>query len=482
MTMRRWQAHPRELLWAAAVMITMAWASGSPAIADELGPNKADLIRGLLPTVVNISVRREEVPPAPTSAATVGATVPTVDASPIVKGYVGSGFIIDSTGLIVTNYHVVENAFEITVTLSDGTRLAGKTLSGSRSADLAILKVEADRPLAVAHWGDSDRVQVGDQVFAAGNPFGIGLSVSAGIVSGLNRDIQNSAYDDLIQTDATINHGNSGGPLFDMQGNVIGVDSAIISPTAGSAGIGFALPSNSARFVIGRLQTYGWVRPGWIGVKVQQITPDIAEAMGKSQAEGSIVAWVLPNGPAMKSGLTIGDIILKYDGRTPSDERALLRDIGRTPVGETVTLSVQHDGVVRSVPVTVHEWPRNQWEARDAPTRTERPKFVIPPDLGLSLSMATSAQKAEMGLGEDLTGVLVTGVAPNSGPARKGMASGDLILRVQDKPVATPAEVQAGVDAARAGKRDAVLMLVLPKKQDAPGPKWIPLQIATATD
>jgi serine protease Do len=480
--MRRWQAHRRELLRSAAVMIMMAWASGSPAIADDLGPNKAELIHGLLPTVVNISVRREEVPPAPTSAATVGATVPTNDASPIVKGYVGSGFIIDPTGLVVTNYHVVENAFEITVTLSDGTRLAGKTLSGSRSADLAILKVEAGRPLAVAHWGDSDRVQVGDQVFAAGNPFGIGLSVSAGIVSGLNRDIQNSAYDDLIQTDATINHGNSGGPLFDMQGNVIGVDSAIISPTAGSAGIGFALPSNSARFVIGRLQTYGWVRPGWIGVKVQQITPDIAEAMGKSQAEGSIVAWVLPNGPAMKSGLTIGDIILKYDGHTPSDERALLRDIGRTPVGETVTLSVQHEGVERSVPVTVQEWPRNQWEARDAPTRTERPKFVIPPDLGLSLSVATSAQKAEMGLGEDLTGVLVTGVAPNSGPARKGMASGDLILRVQDKPVATPAEVQAGVDAARAGKHDAVLMLVLPKKQDAPGPKWIPLQIATATD
>jgi serine protease Do len=484
MTQRRLRAYPRkflwrdflwrEFLWAAAVMVVMAWATGQPAVADELGPNRAELIHNLLPTVVNISVRREEVAAPAASPAMVGSTMPTLDASPVIKGYVGSGFIIDPSGLIVTNYHVVENAFEITVTLFDGTRLAGKTLSASRSADLALVQVEAGRPLAAARWGDSDRLQVGDQVFAAGNPFGIGLSVSAGIVSGLNRDIQNSAYDDLIQTDATINHGNSGGPLFDMQGNVVGVDSAIISPTAGSVGIGFALPSNTASFVIGRLRTYGWVRPGWVGVKVQQVTPEIAEA------EGAIVAWVLPDGPAMKAGLAIGDLILTFDGRTPTDERALLRDIAQTPVGETVNLLVQHEGTERSVPITIQEWPRNQWEARDGLTPALQPKIVIPPDLGLALSVPTEAEKVQFGAANSQNGVLVAAVAPNSDPAHRGMASGDLILRVQDNPVGTPAEVQSGIDAARATKRDYVLMLVLPKKQDIPGPKWMALRLATS--
>ncbi|MBE7159382.1 MAG: trypsin-like peptidase domain-containing protein, partial [Rhodospirillales bacterium] len=219
----------------------------------------------------------EQTPPAMAAAKSPS---PSLHSAPVVKSYVGSGFVIDPSGVIVTNYHVVEKAFDIEVTFADGTRFPGKTLSASRLADLAVLQVQPDHPLQAVHWGDSDTVAIGDQVFAAGNPFGIGLSVSAGIVSGLNRDIQNSPYDDLIQTDATINHGNSGGPLFDMQGNVIGVNSAIISPTQGSAGLGFAIPSNTAHFVIDRLRTYGWVRPAWIGVKIQQVTPEIAAGMG----------------------------------------------------------------------------------------------------------------------------------------------------------------------------------------------------------
>jgi serine protease Do len=483
MITRRFPAGSRTVALAVAIMAGMVWTIGLPVSAEELGANKAELIHNLLPTVVNISVRREEAAPPPataTAGATAGATLPALDAGPTIKGYVGSGFIIEPSGLIVTNYHVVENAFEITVTLYDGTRLVGKTVSASRSADLALLRVEANHPLAAAHWGDSDKLQVGDQVFAAGNPFGIGLSVSAGIVSGLNRDIQNSPYDDLIQTDATINHGNSGGPLFDMQGDVVGVDSAIISPTTGSVGIGFALPSSSARFVIDRLQTYGWVRPGWIGVKVQQVTPDIAEAIGRTRAEGSIVSWVLPNGPAKKAGLEIGDVILTFDGHAPTDDRALLRDIAHTPVGDAVTLLVRHDGTEKSIPVTIQEWPRDQWDARDGLVPAQRPKIVIPPDLGLSLTAPTSEQKAEFGLQKDLDGVLVTSVAPNSDPARRGMTSGDFILRVQDHSVATPAEVQSSIDAARTGKRDYVLMLILPKTRDVPGPKWIALQLATS--
>jgi serine protease Do len=429
---------------------------------------------GLLPTVVNISVRKETASPA------VGATVPGADASPTIKRYVGSGFIIDPSGLVVTNYHVVEDAFEITVTFSNGSSVPGKMLSASRIADLAILKVEADHPLQAARWGNSDLLQVGDQVFAAGNPFGIGVSFSAGIVSGLNRDIQNSPYDDLIQTDAAINHGNSGGPLFDMQGFVVGVDSNLISPTAGSVGLGFAMPSNTAHFVVDQLRTYGWVRPSWIGVKVQTVTQDMADAMGTAPPNGSIVAWVVPGGPAEKAGFAIGDVIFRYDGSRLSDERALLRDITHTPVGDTITLMVRHDGAQRSVPVTTEVWPRNQWEARDAPLMVQQPKIAIPRDLGLALSVLPPEHRSDLASQTSLNGVLVTSVAANSDPAQKGMAGGDVILRVQDKSVATPAEVQSGIDAARADKRDYVMMLVLSKKVDVPGPKWIVLKLGTA--
>jgi serine protease Do len=487
----RCQTAFRLLISTAALAGVVIWTLAVSAHADEIGANKSELIQSLLPTVVNISVKRlEAVSPAATTttaaaASTADAATPAVDAAQTIKGYVGSGFVIDPSGLIVTNYHVVENAFEVTVMFSDGRRLPGKTLSASRLADLALIKVDADHPLPAAHWGDSDALQVGDQVLAAGNPFGLGLTITAGIVSALNRDIQNSPYDDLIQTDAPINHGNSGGPLFDMQGNVVGVDSTIISPTTGSVGIGFAMPSSSARFVIDQLRTYGWVRPGWIGVKVQQVTPEIAEAMGAARPDGSIVAWVLPDGPGKKAGLEIGDVILHYDGTAPNDERALLRAIAHTPVGNTITLTVWRDGAEHNIPINVKVWPRNQWDARDAPTPPRRPEVTIPPDLGLGLAPLSAEEKAKLASLGGVTGVtsvIVKSVVADSDPARNGMASGDIILRVQDKPVATPAEVRRGIDAARAGNRDFVLMLVLPKERSVPGPKWVALRLGKTRD
>jgi serine protease Do len=483
MTMNRSHIHFRLLRLAAAIIVVTASMVAPRGFADDLGANKSELIRSLLPTVVNISVRKVEAPKgAAVATPAVDAAIPGPDTNPAVKSYVGSGFVIDPSGLIVTNYHVVEDAYEITATFSDNTRLPGKTISASRLADLALVKVEADHPLAAAHWGNSDLLQVGDQVFAAGNPFGIGLSVSAGIVSALNRDIQNSPYDDLIQTDAAINHGNSGGPLFDMQGNVVGVNSVIISPTTGSAGLGFAIPASSARFVTDQLRTYGWVRPGWIGLKAQQVSREIADATGLARPAGSIVSWVLPDGPAKKAGLEIGDVILSYNGNALSDERALLRDIAHTPVGDTMTLVVRRDGEQRNLLVTAEAWPRNQWDARDAPVSVQRPKITIPPDLGLALSQIPGDDKAKFGLEDGLNGVLVTNVAANSDAARRGMVSGDVILRVQNTPVATPAEAQSGFDAARAGKRDFVLMLVLPKVRDVPGPKWVALQLVITGD
>ncbi|WP_428483945.1 trypsin-like peptidase domain-containing protein [Rhodopila sp.] len=478
--MDRCQAPPRHRFLTAAIMIVLAVSGAGPALADDVSASRSEIIRGLLPTVVNISVRKPDAVSVPTSAPTVDAAIPEPTASSNLKTYIGSGFVIDPSGLIVTNYHVVQDSVEITVVFSDGARLAGRITGASRLADLALVKVAANHSLAAAHWGDSDRLQVGDQVLAAGDPFGIGLSVSAGIVSGLNRDIQDSPYDDFIQTDATINHGNSGGPLFDMQGNVIGVDSDIISPTSGSSGVGFAIPSRNARFVVDRLRKYGWVRPGWIGVKVQTITPEMAEAMGMAQPEGSLVAWVLPDGPAKKAGLAIGDVILRYDGSTPSDDRALLRDIVTTTVGDTATLLVRHDGEEHNVSIVVDAWPRDQWDAQDAPMLAQRPKIIIPPNLGLSLSALTSDAAAKLGLENGLKGVLVSDVAANSDPAHRGMVSGDVILRVQDQPVATPAEAQSRIEAARASKRAFVLMLVLPKVRNVKGPKWVAVQTGAA--
>jgi serine protease Do len=455
------------------------------AHAGDTGANKSELIRGLLATVVNISTRKDEGPgpsAASDSADAAGGPSQPSDPGQNIKNYQGSGFVIDPSGLIITNYHVVEDAFEITVLFSDGTLLPGKMLHASRLADIAIVKVDAGHPLPAAHWGNSDSLQVGDQVFAAGNPLGVGLSVSGGIVSALNRDIRDSPYDDFIQTDAAINHGNSGGPLFDMQGNVVGVNSTIISPSRGSSGVGFAIPSSTARFVFERLQTYGWVRPAWIGVKLQTVTPEIADGKGLPHPEGSIVSWVLPGGPAQKAGIAIGDVILRYDSNTPTDERALLRDIARTQVGATITLSVLRDGHEMTLPVTADAWPRDQWDVRDAPTPVLRPKIPNPPDLGLTLAPLDAAAKAKLMAGTDVNGVMVKSVAPYSDPAIRGMVRGDVILRVQDKLVATPDEVLSGIKAARASKRDFVLMLVLPNVRDVPGPRWVALRLNTASE
>jgi serine protease Do len=458
--------------WIVVLAIALLWPGPRP-VAEIVGASRSDLIRSLLPTVVNIAIRKEVAPDTGGANAASAAG----DQSDIVKTFVGSGFIIDPSGLIVTNNHVVEGAFEITVTLSDDTVLPAKLLHASRVGDLAVLQVDAGHKLTAVQWGDSNKVRVGDQVIAIGNPLGVGMSVSGGIVSGLDRDLQESPYDDYIQTDAA----NSGGPLFNMEGHVIGVNSALFSPTEASAGLGLAKPSADAQFVIGRLMKYGWVDPGWIGVKVQQMTRAMAEALGMKQPEGSVVAWVIPNGPAHKAGIAIGDVIVKYGGDTPSDERALLRDIGETPTGETVPLTVLRNGVEHSIPVTIMSWPRSQWEQRDAPVAAERPKVTIPRNLGLSLAAMEPDQRARFGLEDGTTGVLITAVMPNTDAARIGATGGDVILQVQNQPVATPGDVQGAIDATRAEGRPYVMMLVLPKVRAKPGPSWVTLRL-TASD
>ncbi len=445
------------------------------ARAGDFGGNQSELIRSLLPTVVNITVRKEVTDTG--SSVNAGATTRQSDDS---KTFVGSGFVIDPAGSIVTNYHVLENAFEISVTLYDGSVLPGTMLYASRLADLAVLHVQPPYPLTPVQWGDSTKLQIGEPVFAIGNPLGIGTSVSAGIISGLNRNVQDSPYDDYIQTDAAINHGNSGGPLFNMKGHVIGVDTALVSPTEASAGLGLAIPSDTAQFVVGQLKAYGWVRPGWIGVKVQQVTAAMADAMGMRQPAGSVVSWVLPDGPARRAGIQIGDVILRFGDKAPNDERALLRDIVRTPVGDTIQVTLERDGAQLTLPVTVAAWPRKKWETRDAPLPTERPNTGVRPDLGLSLAAIAAGDRAKYGLEDDIGGVLVSGVVPGSDAARRGMTEGDVILRVQGKPVAAAADVQSSIAAEREAKHRYIMMLVLQKGRAMPGPSWVALQLPEA--
>lgn len=443
------------------------------AYADEMAPYAmTNLFRSLLPTVVNITARGEMEAPASAMVAAAEAPPPGQ-----IKTVVGSGFVIDPSGTIATNWHVVAGASEIIVNFSDGSSSPGTLLSASRLSDIALLKVAVGHPLPAARWGDSDKVQVGDPVVAIGNPLGLGMSVSSGIVSALNRNIMETPYDNFIQTDAAINHGNSGGPLFNMRGEVIGIDTAIVSPTTGSAGLGFAIPASDAQFVIGRMLKYGWVRPSWLGIVVQQVTPDMARALGMAQPEGSIVAATAPGGPAEKAGVQVGDVVLRLGDKTPSDERALLRMIGEMPEGQATTLTILRKGQEQAVPVTVTEWPRPLWEQHDRPTKAAPLRWTLPPDFGLTLADLDDKNRAQFGLDTHQDGVLVTGVAAGTDAAEHGLAPGDVILRVQDAPVGTSSETRMRLDAARDAKRSFVLLLVLPKVRTWPGPRWVPLRV-----
>jgi len=443
--------------------------------------NQAGLIRKLLPTVVNILARAEAAPDTSTLTASAQAD----QSSYQVKTSAGSGFVVDPSGIIATNAHVIDGAFEIYVTFSDGSRAKAEVLNAARIIDIALLKVDVGRPLAAVTWADSDKVQIGDPVLAIGNPLGIGQSVTAGIVSALNRNIMDTPYDNFIQTDAPINHGNSGGPLFDLKGDVIGINTALISPTSGSAGLGFAIPSNEAHLVIDRLINFGWVRPGWLGVKIQQMTQDMALALGLKDPVGSIVAWLVEGGPAAKAGLRIGDVITSFAGTEPSDERALLRAIAASLPGREATLGVLRDGKEMSVPVTIAEWPKMQWELRDAPLKVAQPHWNIPPDLGIKVTPLTEDLRDKSttpALPQGMKAALVTGVTRDADAARLGVASGDLILEVNGLPVSTEQDLQQQIDRARADGRVFAMFLVLSKtpaiRSQSPGPKWMALRIA----
>jgi len=389
----------------------------------------------------------------------------------------GSGFIIDPAGYIVTNNHVIDGADEINVTLQDNTTLRAKLVGKDERVDLALLKVESDKPLKSVAFGDSDTGRVGDWVLAIGNPFGLGGSVTAGIVSARGRDIRQGPYDDFIQTDAAINRGNSGGPLFNMAGEVIGINTAIYSPSGGSVGIGFSVPSNLSKSVIAQLREYGHARRGWLGVRIQQVTPDIAESIGLKNASGAMVAGVNDGGPADNARIRNGDIILKFNGQDVKEMKTLPRIVAETVIGKDVPVVLWRDGKEVTVQASVGELPDDVQQASNTPTpdRTPPNRTSEISGLGARLSPITDDLRDKFKLSQDQKGVVVTDVMPDGTAAGRGLKPGDVIVEVQQEAVSSPADVQERLDRYRKQNRKTVLMLI----QSGDGLRWVPVPLAS---
>ncbi len=378
----------------------------------------------------------------------------------------GSGFVISPEGIIVTNNHVIEEADEIQVKFPDGTELEAELIGRDPKTDIAVLKVQSDQSLPYVNWGDSDHARVGDWVVAIGNPLGLGGSVTAGIISARNRDINAGPYDDFIQTDAPINKGNSGGPLFTMDGRVVGVNTAIYSTNgSGSIGIGFAVPAKVAKQTVAQLLQYGETRRGWLGVRIQTVTDDLAEGFGMKRARGALVAGVTEGGPAEKSGIEDGDVILKFDGTDIEEMRQLPKIVADTPIGKTVDVVVWRDGKKKTLGVKVDRLDEKVADAGDEMEDGSDPGTnEVTSVFGLTLAPLTDEMAAKLELEAGATGVVVTGVESGSLGADKGVRRGHIIVEVSGTAVANPQDVIDRIEGLKTkGKRVALFMIRSPR-------------------
>ncbi|RCK51753.1 serine protease [Thalassospira profundimaris] len=390
----------------------------------------------------------------------------------------GSGFIISPDGYIVTNNHVIDGADEISVTLHDNETLPAKLIGRDPKTDVALLKVEPKKDLPFVKWGDSDKARVGDWAMAIGNPFGLGGTVTAGIISARNRDINQGPYDDFIQTDAAINRGNSGGPLFNMDGDVIGINSAIYSPSGGSVGIGFAIPSAIAESVVDQIKEYGRPRRGWLGVHIQTVTDDIADSVGLDEAYGAMVADVTKDGPAAKAGIKQGDIILKFDGKKVESMRRLPRIVAETKIGKAVDVELWRDGKKKDVTVDLGELKEDTSAdntTKDKPEQQQtKPSGETTIDaLGLKVANIDDELRQRFNLTDDTEGVIVTDVDTASYSAEKGVRPGDIILEASHQSVKDVAEVEKAVKAAQDDGKRTILMLI----ETSAGPRYFGLTL-----
>ena len=457
----------------AGALIVMSSAANARTAPDGF----ADLAAKLLPAVVNISttqsVKRE---------GGVGPQMPKLPpGSPFEEFFkeffdrqqqrdtpkrkatsLGSGFIIDSSGLIVTNNHVIEGADEITAVMHDDRRLEAKVVGRDAKTDLALLRVKSSTPLPFVKFGNSDTARVGDWVVAIGNPFGLGGTVTAGIISARARNINAGPYDDFIQTDASINRGNSGGPMFNLKGQVIGINTAIFSPSGGSVGIGFSIPANLAKPVIDQLKTFGRARRGWLGVRIQTVTEDLAESLGLSEAHGALVANVTEGGPAEKAKVNVGDVILSFDGKPIEEMRSLPRIVAETSVGKATNVVVWRKGKEVKLSVTLGEFPEDDKVASvSSKETTPENKSKALKTLGLTMARVTDEHRTRFKLGGDAKGVVVIDVEADSPAAENGVRAGDVVRKIGPNQVAvtTPKQVISNVEKARKAKRKRLLFL-----------------------
>ena len=369
----------------------------------------------------------------------------------------GSGFIVSSNGIIVTNNHVIDNAIDIKVTLDDGTELPAKLLGADPKSDLAVLKIAAGKPLATIAWGDSDALKLGDQILAIGNPFGIGTTVTAGIVSARGRDLHSGPYDDFIQIDAPINHGNSGGPLVDHSGNVVGINTAIYSPNGGSVGVGFAIPSDQAQKIVAKLEKSGSIDHGYLGVQIQPVTADVADAVGLAKAEGALVAAVNAGTPAAHAGLKTGDIVMTVGSEAVKSPHDLSRLVADLSPGAKEAMTVWRDGKTIDLSVTVGG---NDGDQKQASAAKDDSKMQTGPNIGVALADLTPDVRQQLNVPDNVTGAVVAKVNPDKPAAAAGIQAGDVIVSVNDKAVLGARDVKTAIANAVKSGRKSVLLLI----------------------
>jgi serine protease Do len=469
----------------AAIAAAIVFLQPRSVSAASRGPdNIADVAEQVIDAVVNVSTSQkvdahvENLPDVPPGSPMEdffnqffknhhGGPGDGQDQMPRRVTSLGSGFIIDPSGLIVTNNHVIADADEINVILNDGTKLTAQLVGKDSKADLALLRVHANQPLKAVKFGDSDKLRLGEWVIAIGNPFSLGGTVTAGIVSARNRDINSGPYDNYIQTDAAINRGNSGGPLFNLDGEVIGINTAIISPSGGSIGIGFAVPSDTAMPVLDQLRQYGETRRGWLGVRIQQVTDDIADSLNVKPPRGALVAGVDDKGPAKPGGIEPGDVVVKFDGHDVKEMHDLPRIVADTTVGKTVDVIIIRKGKEETHKVTIGRLEDGEKVAMADAGKDAAPpqKSVVQKTLGLELSSLSDDVRKQFKIGDSVKGVVVTGVDPSvamSDPDKR-LTPGDVIVEVQYQPVGTPTDLQKRVDDLKSqGKKIAVLLVSNP--------------------
>ena len=466
---------------ALALATGLALAPLAPAEGRSAPDSFADLAEGLIDSVVNISTSQN----APAAAEKAVPAPQTPEGSPFEDFFdeffnkrgqgegkpgqksarkqtsLGSGFVIDPSGVVVTNNHVIEGADEITVNFNDGSKLTAELVGKDLKTDLAVLRVKPPKPLKAVKFGDAEKLRVGDWALAIGNPFGLGGSVSAGIVSARNRNINSGPYDNFIQTDAAINRGNSGGPLFNVDGEVVGINTAIISPSGGSIGIGFSVPSTIAKNVVSQLLDFGETRRGWIGVRIQEVTDDIAESLGvKGTERGALIAGMNDDGPAAKAGLQAGDVVTTFDGRAIRAMRDLPRMVADAPIDQMVEIKVLRKGKEETLKLKVGRLDEGEPKkaALKLPSPGEEPKTGA--GLGLSFTAVTDELRLKFQLKPDVKGLVITSVDEGSKAKENQIQPGDVLLEVAQQAVEVPADFSKRIDELKKeGKKTALLLI-----------------------